>query len=393
MFDKIGRHFLQIPGPTNVPNRILQAISRPTIDHRGPEFKQISKEVLIGLRRIFKTENPVLIFPTSGTGSWEAALVNTIEPGDKILMFETGHFAIMWKQMAENLGINVDFVPGDWRTGVDPKIVEERLIKDQAQEIKAVAVVHNETSTGVTSQISEIRSAINRANHSTLLMVDTISSLGSMDYCHDEWQVDVTICCSQKGLMLPPGLGFNVISEKAIDRSRSCTTKRHFWNWFDMLKANSNFFYPSTPGTNLLFGLREAISMLEEEGLDNVFKRHQCFAEATRLAVQSWGLEILSIIPSENSNSLTAVLVPDDHSADKLRDVILKRFNMSLGNGLGKVVDKVFRIGHLGDLNDLSLVGTLAGIEMGLEIASIPHSKGGITVAMDHLLKNKLVSS
>lgn len=393
MFDNIGRHFLQIPGPTNVPNRILQAISRPTIDHRGPEFKQISKEVLIGLRRIFKTENPVLIFPTSGTGSWEAALVNTIEPGDKILMFETGHFAIMWKQMAENLGINVDFVPGDWRTGVDPKIVEERLIKDQAQEIKAVAVVHNETSTGVTSQISEIRSAINRANHSTLLMVDTISSLGSMDYCHDEWQVDVTICCSQKGLMLPPGLGFNVISEKAIDRSRSCTTKRHFWNWFDMLKANSNFFYPSTPGTNLLFGLREAISMLEEEGLDNVFKRHQCFAEATRLAVQSWGLEILSIIPSENSNSLTAVLVPDDHSADKLRDVILKRFNMSLGNGLGKVVDKVFRIGHLGDLNDLSLVGTLAGIEMGLEIASIPHSKGGITVAMDHLLKNKLVSS
>ena len=393
MFDKIGRHFLQIPGPTNVPNRILQAISRPTIDHRGPEFKQISKEVLIGLRRIFKTENPVLIFPTSGTGSWEAALVNTIEPGDKILMFETGHFAIMWKQMAENLGINVDFVPGDWRTGVDPKIVEERLIKDQAQEIKAVAVVHNETSTGVTSQISEIRSAINRANHSTLLMIDTISSLGSMDYCHDEWRVDVTICCSQKGLMLPPGLGFNVISEKAIDRSRSCTTKRHFWNWSDMLKANSNFFYPSTPGTNLLFGLREAISMLEEEGLDNVFKRHQCFAEATRLAVRSWGLEILSIIPSENSNSLTAVLVPDDHSADKLRDVILKRFNMSLGNGLGKVADKVFRIGHLGDLNDLSLVGTLAGIEMGLEIASIPHSKGGITVAMDHLLKNKLVSS
>ena len=393
MFDKIGRHFLQIPGPTNVPNRILQAISRPTIDHRGPEFKQISKEVLIGLRRIFKTENPVLIFPTSRTGSWEAALVNTIEPGDKILMFETGHFAIMWKQMAENLGINVDFVPGDWRTGVDPKIVEERLIKDQAQEIKAVAVVHNETSTGVTSQISEIRSAINRANHSTLLMVDTISSLGSMDYCHDEWRVDVTICCSQKGLMLPPGLGFNVISEKALDRSISCTTKRHFWSWSDMLKANSNFFYPSTPGTNLLFGLREAISMLEEEGLDNVFKRHQCFAEATRLAVRSWGLEILSIIPSENSNSLTAVLVPDDHSADKLRDVILKRFNMSLGNGLGKVADKVFRIGHLGDLNDLSLVGTLAGIEMGLEIASIPHSKGGITVAMDHLLKNKLVSS
>lgn len=393
MFDKSGRHFLQIPGPTNVPNRILQAISRPTIDHRGPEFRQVSKEVLTGLRRIFRTENPVLIFPTSGTGAWEAALVNTLEPGDKILMFETGHFAVMWKQMAENLGINVEFVPGDWRTGVDPKIVEERLINDKTQEIKAVAVVHNETSTGVTSQISEIRLAINRANHSALFMVDTISSLGSIDYCHDEWQVDVTICCSQKGLMLPPGLGFNAISEKSLERSRSCASKRHFWNWSDMLKANNNFFYPSTPATNLLFGLREAISMLEEEGLDNVFKRHQRFAEATRLAVQSWGLEILSTIPRENSNSLTAVLVPEGHSADELRAVILKRFNMSLGNGLGKVDDKVFRIGHLGDLNDLSLIGTLAGVEMGLEIASIPHSKGGITIVMDYLKKNNFVSS
>jgi alanine-glyoxylate transaminase/serine-glyoxylate transaminase/serine-pyruvate transaminase len=380
-----GRHFLQIPGPSNVPDRILHAIAHPTIDHRGPQFQKISEEVLLGSRRIFKTSGPVVIFPTSGTGAWEAALLNTLNPGDKILMFETGHFATLWHAMARKFGLEVDFVPTNWRHGVDPQVVADKLKEDKEHRIKSVNVVHNETSTGVTSRIAEIRKAIDQANHPALFMVDTISSLGSMDYRHEEWKVDVTVGCSQKGLMLPPGLGFNAISEKAIEASKSNTFKRHFWDWNDMLKANENFFYPSTPCTNLLFGLRESIKMLEEEGLNHVFARHDRFAEATRRAVRAWGLEVLCEEPLEYSSVLTAVMMPEGKGADDLRKVILKNFNMSLGNGLGKVADKVFRIGHLGDLNDLGLIGTLAGVEMGLERGGVKHTRGGVAAAMEFL--------
>ena len=386
---KAGRHFLQIPGPSNVPDRILHAIGHPTIDHRGPEFREISKEVLLGLKRIFKTSGPVVIFPTSGTGAWEASLINTLNPGDKVLMFETGHFATLWHSMAKKFGLEVDFVPTNWRHGVDPQIVEDKLRQDNDHQIKSVNVVHNETSTGVTSRIAEIRNAIDRANHPALFMVDTISSLGSVDYRHKEWQVDVTVGCSQKGLMMPPGLGFNAISEKALEASKANSFKRHFWDWQDMLKANDNFFYPSTPCTNLLFGLREAINMLEEEGLDQVFSRHDRFAEATRRAVRTWGLEILCENLSEYSSVLTAIMMPDGKSADAFRKVVLDNFDMSLGNGLGKVADRVFRIGHLGDLNDLSLIGTLAGVEMSLELGDISHTRGGVAAAMDYLASTK----
>ncbi len=382
---KSGRHFLQIPGPSNVPDRILHAIGHPTIDHRGPQFRALSEEVLVGSRRIFKTSGPVIIFPTSGTGAWEASLLNTLNPGDKVLMFETGHFATLWYTMAKKFGLEVDFVPTNWRHGVDPAIVEEKLRADKDHKIKSVNVVHNETSTGVASRIAEIRQAIDRAGHPALFMVDTISSLGSIDYRHEEWQVDVTVGCSQKGLMLPPGLGFNAVSEKALQASAKNSFKRHFWDWNDMLKANENFFYPSTPCTNLLFGLRESIRMLEEEGLENVFARHDRFAEATRRAVRTWGLEVLCEKPEEYSSVLTAVMMPDGSGADNLRKVILEAFNMSLGNGLGKIADKVFRIGHLGDLNDLTLIGTLAGVEMGLELANVKHNKGGVGEAMKYL--------
>ncbi len=380
-----GRHFLQIPGPSNVPDRILHAIGHPTIDHRGPQFKELSEEVLTGSRRIFKTSGPVVVFPTSGTGAWEASLMNTLNPGDKVLMFETGHFATLWHNMAQKFGLEIDFVPTNWRHGVDPGVVEEKLTEDKEHKIKSVNVVHNETSTGVASKIAEIRQAIDRANHPALFMVDTISSLGSMDYRHEEWNVDVTVGCSQKGLMLPPGLGFNAISKKALEASKTATFKRHFWDWNDMLKANEAFFYPSTPCTNLLFGLRESIKMLEEEGLENVFARHDRFAEATRRAVRAWGLEVLCENPEEYSSVLTAVMMPEGSGADNLRKVILDNFDMSLGNGLGKVADKVFRIGHLGDLNDLSLVGTLAGVEMGLGLGNINHQKGGVGEAMKYL--------
>lgn len=380
-----GRHFLQIPGPSNVPDRILHAIGHPTIDHRGPQFKELSEEVLTGSRRIFKTSGPVVVFPTSGTGAWEASLMNTLNPGDKVLMFETGHFATLWHNMAQKFGLEIDFVPTNWRHGVDPGVVEEKLTEDKEHKIKSVNVVHNETSTGVASKIAEIRQAIDRANHPALFMVDTISSLGSMDYRHEEWKVDVTVGCSQKGLMLPPGLGFNAISEKALEASKTATFKRHFWDWNDMLKANEAFFYPSTPCTNLLFGLRESIKMLEEEGLENVFARHDRFAEATRRAVRAWGLEVLCENPEEYSSVLTAVMMPEGSGADNLRKVILDNFDMSLGNGLGKVADKVFRIGHLGDLNDLSLLGTLAGVEMGLGLGNINHQKGGLAEAMNYL--------
>ncbi len=380
-----GRHFLQIPGPTNVPERVLRAIARPTIDHRGPEFVKLTQEVLEGIKRVFKTSGQVVIFPSSGTGAWEAALVNTLSPGDKILMAETGHFATLWKGMASNLGLRVDFIPGDWRHGVDPSIIEAKLSEDRTHQIKAVAVVHNETSTGVTSHISEIRRAMDKANHPALLLVDTISSLASIDYRHDEWGVDVTIGCSQKGLMLPPGLGFNAISEKALRVSNSSRFPKSYWDWEPMIKDNLSGFFPYTPSTNLLFGLRESLLMLFEEGLENVFSRHHRLAEATRRAIRAWGLEILCLNPAEYSPTLTAVLMPEGYNADEFRQLVLKRFNMSLGTGLGKLKGRVFRIGHLGDFNELMLAGTLSGIEMGLTLAKIPFKKGGVLEALDYL--------
>jgi alanine-glyoxylate transaminase/serine-glyoxylate transaminase/serine-pyruvate transaminase len=377
-----GRHFLQIPGPTNVPDRVLRAIDRPTIDHRSRDFAGLGRDVLEGMQRIFKTRGHVFIYPASGTGAWEAALVNTLSPGDRVLMFETGHFATLWRAMATRFGLDVEFVPGDWRHGVDPDVVAERLSDDRERRIKAVLAVHNETSTGVASRIPLVRRAIDLAGHPALLMVDTISSLGSIDYRHDEWRVDVTVAGSQKGLMLPPGLSFNAVSDKAFAASRSNRLMRSYWDWSEMHKHNPAGFFPYTPGTNLLFGLREAIAMLEEEGLPNVFARHARHAEAARRAVRGWGLEILCANPQEYSNSLTAVVVPAGHDADALRQVILDRCDMSLGAGLGKLAGKVFRIGHLGDFNDLMLMGTLSGVEMGLRLAGVPVAGSGVEAAM-----------
>ncbi|MFN2545813.1 MAG: alanine--glyoxylate aminotransferase family protein [Myxococcales bacterium] len=384
-----GRHFLQIPGPTNVPDRVLRAIAQPVIDHRGPEFAALGKEVLSGLRGVFGTKGPVVIYPASGTGAWEAALVNTLSPGDRVLMFETGHFATLWKEMAERLGLTVDFVPGDWRRGVDPAVVEEKL--RAGPEIRAVCVVHNETSTGVTSRIADVRAAIDRVKHPALFLVDTISSLGSIDYRHDEWRVDVTVGGSQKGLMLPPGLSFNAISAKALEAARTARLRRSYWDWAPMLEANENGFFPYTPATNLLFGLRESLAMLEEEGLTNVFQRHERHAGATRAAVRAWGLEINCADDREHSASLTAIRMPAGHDADRLRAVILDRFDMSLGQGLGKLKGRIFRIGHLGSFNDLTLCGTLAGVEMGLALARVPHQAGGVRAAMDVLTAVKNV--
>jgi alanine-glyoxylate transaminase/serine-glyoxylate transaminase/serine-pyruvate transaminase len=383
---KSGRHFLQIPGPTNVPDRILRAMDRPTIDHRGPHFARIATEIADGLKPVFGTKGPVIIFPSSGTGAWEAAIVNTLKPGDKVLMFETGHFATLWKKMSERLGLSVDFVPGDWRHGVDPGVVEAKLREDRVGAVKAVMVVHNETSTGVTCRIPLIRQAIDRAGHGALLMVDTISSLASIDYRHADWGVDVTVSCSQKGLMLPPGLGFNAVSDKALAVAKQGGMPRSYWDWDDMLKNNVNGFFPYTPATNLLYGLREALAMLREEGLQNVFARHARFAEATRRAVRAWGLEILCAEPAEYSNVLTAVMMPKGHDADAFRSAALERFDISLGTGLAKLGGKVFRIGHLGDLNDLTLMGTLAGVEMGLALAGVPHRAGGVQEAMKYLV-------
>jgi len=380
-----GRHFLQIPGPTNVPDRVLRAIDRPTIDHRSRDFARLGRDVLEGMQRLFRTRGHVFIYPASGTGAWEAALVNTLSPGDRVLMFETGHFATLWRTMAARFGLDVEFVPGDWRHGVDPDLVAERLSDDRERRIKAVLVVHNETSTGVASRIPLVRHAIDVAEHPALLMVDTISSLGSIDYRHDEWGVDVTVAGSQKGLMLPPGLSFNAVSDKAFEASRSNRLMRSYWDWSEMQKHNPTGFFPYTPGTNLLFGLREAIAMLEEEGLPKVFARHARHAEATRRAVRGWGLEILCANPQEYSNSLTAVIVPTGHDADRLREVILDRCDMSLGAGLGKLAGKVFRIGHLGDFNDLMLMGTLAGVEIGLQVAGVPHQPNGVRAAIDFL--------
>ncbi|UEM21551.1 aminotransferase class V-fold PLP-dependent enzyme [Skermanella mucosa] len=383
-----GRHFLQIPGPTNVPDRILRAIDHPTIDHRGPDFGRLGAKVLDGIKGIFRTASPVVIYPASGTGAWEAALVNTLSPGDRVLMAETGHFASLWRELAARLGLEPEFLPGDWRHGADPAAIEARLAEDREHAIKAVCVVHNETSTGVASRIPEIRAAIDRAGHPALFLVDTISSLGSIDYRHDEWGVDVTVGGSQKGLMLPPGLSFNAVSDKARAAAKSARLPRSYWDWEAMISVNGTGYFPYTPATNLLFGLDAAIDMLMEEGLDNVFARHDRHAEATRRAVRAWGLEVLAADAREYSSSLTAVMVPDGVDADALRQTILERFDMSLGNGLGRLKGKVFRIGHLGSFNDLMLCATLSGVEMGLVTHGVPVERGGVQAAMEYLTGN-----
>lgn len=387
MTARTGRHFLQIPGPTNVPDQVLRAIAAPTIDHRGPEFAELTRRLLEAVKPVFGTSGPVIIYPSSGTGAWEAALVNTLSPGDRVLSFETGHFAALWREMARSLGLEVDtdFVPGDWRHGADPGALAERLAADTDQAVKAVCVVHNETSTGVTSRLAEIRQAIDSAGHPALLLVDTISSLGSADYRHDEWGVDVTVAASQKGLMLPPGLSFNAVSDKALDASRSARLPRSFWDWETVLAANRRDSFPSTPATNLLYGLDEALRMLAAEGLPHVYARHERHAAATRAAVRGWGLEVVSLDEREHSSALTAVLLPEGHDADKLRELILERFDMSLGAGLGRLAGRVFRIGHLGHLGDLTLAGTLAGVQMGLQLSGVPVRTGGVDAALDVL--------
>jgi alanine-glyoxylate transaminase/serine-glyoxylate transaminase/serine-pyruvate transaminase len=382
-----GRHFLQIPGPTNVPDRVLRAIDFPTMDHRSPDFADLGKTVLAGMKRIFKsTRGEVVIYPASGTGAWEAALVNTLSAGDKVLMAETGHFAALWQKLAGKMGLEVEYLAGDWRHGADPEAIEKKLRADTGKSIKAVCVVHNETSTGVVSRIADVRKAIDASGHPALFMVDTISSLASLDYRHDEWGVDVTVAGSQKGLMLPPGLSFNCISSKALAASKTAKLPRSYWAWDEMLANGKNGYFPYTPATNLLYGLREALKMLlDEEGLEAVFARHQRHGEATRRAVRAWGLEVLALDPREFSGSLTAVMTPAGHDADRVRKVILEAFDMSLGTGLGKLGGKVFRIGHLGDFNDLTLMGTLAGVEMGLELAGVPVKAQGVHAAMAYL--------
>jgi alanine-glyoxylate transaminase/serine-glyoxylate transaminase/serine-pyruvate transaminase len=380
-----GRHFLQTPGPTNVPDQVLRAISGPTIDHRGPDFAELTRHLLDAIKPVFGTTGPVVIYPSSGTGAWEAALVNTLSPGDRVLCFETGQFATLWQHMARGLGLQVDFVPGDWRHGVDPALVAEKLAADITRSIKAVCVVHNETSTGVTSRLPEVRQAIDTTGHPALLLVDAISSLGSADYRHDEWGVDVTVAGAQKGLMLPPGLSFNAISDKALEASRTAGLPRSFWDWKPIIEANQRGSFPYTPATNMLYGLREALRMLDAEGLPAVFARHARHARATRAAVRGWGLEVVCLDEREHSSSLTAVLVPRDQDADKIRRIILERFDMSLGAGLGKFTGRVFRIGHLGHFNDLTLAGTLAGIQVGLQLAGLDIDPGGVNAALEVL--------
>jgi alanine-glyoxylate transaminase/serine-glyoxylate transaminase/serine-pyruvate transaminase len=380
-----GRHFLQIPGPSNVPDRVLRAIAQPTIDHRGPEFAQLTLRILDKLKSVFNTESPILIYPASGTGGWESSLLNTLCPGDTVLAFETGHFATLWKNVAVKLGLEVIWVEGDWRQGIDADVVQQHLIEDQSHQIKAVLAVHTETSSGATSDIAKIRKAIDAANHPALYMVDAVSSLACTELRHDDWGIDVTISASQKGLMLPPGLCFNAVSEKALAASKGSTFPHSYWSWDSMLELNKKGYFPYTPSTNILYGLDEALCMLHDEGLANVFDRHSRLARATQLAVAGWGLENLCVNPEECSNSTTAVLMPEGHDADALRNVILDRFNMSLGMGLGKVKGTVFRIGHIGDFNELMLAGTLSGVEMGLNIARVPHNKGGVNAALEFL--------
>lgn len=393
-FHPAGRHFLQIPGPSPVPDRILRAMSYPTIDHRGPEFGALGLKVLSGIQKIFKTTQPVIIYPASGTGAWEAALSNTLSPGDTVLMYETGHFATLWKKMAEALGLKPEFIglPGieGWRRGVQTDLIEARLRADTAHAIKAVCVVHNETSTGVTSNIAEVRKAIDAAGHPALLLVDTISGLAAADYRHDEWGVDVTVSGSQKGLMLPPGISFNAVSKKAIAASKHAKLPRAFWDWTDIIEMNKTGYWPYTPNTNLLYGLHEALDMILDEGLDNVFARHQRLATACRAAVTAWGLEVQCADPAVYSPILTGVMTPEGIDADVVRKTIYERFNMSLGTGLGKMKGRMFRIGHLGETNDLSLMATLAGCEMGLKLAGIKLAGSGVTAAMDFLAEQKI---
>ena len=384
---KAGKHFLQVPGPTNIPDRILRAMDLPAMDHRGPKFADLSKSILERTKLIFKSTDPVIIFPSAGTGAMEAAIANTLNEGDKVLMFETGHFATEWCQAAQRYKLNVDFVPSEWRTGADPKVVEQKLLADKNHEIKAVLVTHNETSTGIASRVEEIRKAIDATKHPALFMVDTISSLGSFNYEHQKWKVDVSVGGSQKGLMLPPGLSFNVVSNKALEAYKNSKLTKSYFDWGQMIENNKNGFYPYTPAVNLLYGLNESINMLLEEGLENVFARHARHAEATRIAVHAWGLEILAKNPVERSNAITAIMVPAGHDSDNLRKIILDNYDMSLGTGLAKIKGKVFRIGHLGDFNDLMLAGTLAGVEMGLKQSGIPFKPGGIMKALDFLSK------
>jgi alanine-glyoxylate transaminase/serine-glyoxylate transaminase/serine-pyruvate transaminase len=390
---KPGRHFLQIPGPTNVPDRVLRAIDQPTIDHRSREAADLGLACIHGMRTVFQTEGTVLIYPGSGTGAWEAALVNTLSPGDRVLACETGHFSTLWTKVARNLGLTVDYLPGDWRHAANAGAIRSRLAEDPDREIKAVMVVHNETSTGISSDIAAVRRALDETGHPALFLVDTVSSLGSIDYRHDEWRVDVTVAASQKGLMLPPGLGFLAVSAKAIEASKTARMPRNYWRWDDILSSNTTGFFPYTPATNLLFGLREALKMLEEEGLKNVFRRHLLLAEATRRAVQAWGLELLALNPAQRSATVTAILLPDRFDEAALRALILDRFNMSLGAGLGKIAGRVFRIGHLGSFNDLMLAGTLAGVEMGLSLFGVPHAAGGVIAAMDYLVEQAKIET
>ena len=385
MIRQPGRHFLQIPGPSSVPDRILNAISRQVIDHRGPDFAELGTRVLEGLKTVFKTESNVFVFPASGTGAWEAALVNVLSPGDKVLMYETGHFATLWKSMAQRLGLNAQFIHGNWRGGADPDKIEEALREDTTAEIKAVCVVHNETSTGSVSDILSVRKAIDNAGHSALLMVDSISGLASIDYQHDEWGVDVTVSGSQKGFMLPPGLSFNAVSKKSLMANKVAKLQRSYWDWGDMIGPNKSGYFPYTPATNLLYGLVESIDMLHEEGLENVFSRHSRHGVTTRQAVRAWGLEVLCSEQGAESGVLTAVMLPKGHSADAFREKALTVFGFSLVNGLSKVSDKVFRIGHLGDFNDLMLMATLSGVELGLESARVPYNRGGVQVALEQL--------
>jgi alanine-glyoxylate transaminase/serine-glyoxylate transaminase/serine-pyruvate transaminase len=385
MNNRSGRHFLQIPGPTNVPDRILRAMAAPVIDHRGPEFAALGRQVLAEIRPVFGTDRPVIIYPSSGSGAWEAALVNTLSPGDRVLTSETGHFALLWREIATRLGLESTVIDTDWRHGADADAIESALVADSERSIKAVCIVHNETSTGVVTDVAAVRKAIDAAGHPALLMVDTISSLGSIDYRMDKWGVDVTVAGSQKGLMLPPGLSFNAVSDKALAAAEGAKLPKSYWSWADMLAANSTGFFPYTPATNLLYGLREALSMLNEEGLANVFARHIRHAAATRAAVTAWGFDTVCADAAAHSPALTGVLMPDGHSADNLRKIILENFDMSLGTGLGRLADKAFRIGHLGSFNDLTLAGTLSGVEMGLKLAEVPHTSGGVQSALDQL--------
>ncbi len=387
-----GRHFLQIPGPTNVPDRVLRAMDMPPLDHRGAEFAELGYAVMAGMQRIFRTRHPVVIFPSSGTGAWEAALVNTLSPGDKVLLAETGQFAVLWRGIANKFKLDVEFMPTDWRRGADVGEIEARLAADRAHKIKAVMVIHNETSTSCVSHPFEVRKALNRTNHPALLMVDTISGLAAMEYEHDAWGIDVAVGGSQKGMMLPPGLSFNALSERALAVAKANASLRSYWDWHEMLEFNKLGTFPYTPAVNLLFALREAIAMIEEEGLENVFNRHRRHGAASRAAAKAWGLELVCLDPHAYSPALTAIMVGEGHDADAFRKVVLDNFDMSLGTGLGKLKGKAFRIGHLGHFNDLMLMGTLSGVEMGLDLAKVPHRAGGVLAAMEVLKERDVMS-